>query len=288
MRILIIGATGYLGSAVAEALAARGHEIVALTRPGKQTQYENRTGDMTDPASLTAAVTPDIDAVVNVASPTGDQAVDLAAIDALIAPLRGTGRAFVYTSGIWVLGATGDAVADENSQTNPIPIVGFRPVVEQRVLAAASENVRASVIRPGIVYGRGGGIPAMLVDLARKNGAPQVVADASVRWPMVHVDDLGDLYDRVIEQGSGGAVWHAVSESAVPVRDLAAAAGEAAGVSGEPQVLPLEQARAQFGALFADALALDQAVSSDKTHEQLGWQGQNPDAVTELRSGSYK
>jgi nucleoside-diphosphate-sugar epimerase len=291
MRILVVGARGYLGSAVAERLSVVGHQVVELARPGgarSEGGYERRIGDLRDPASLTAAVTADIDAVINLATPTGDADTDAAAVAALTGPLRGTGRAFVYTSGVWVLGATGMPAAHEDTPTAPIPIVGYRPGIERQVLATAEEGVRATVIRPGIVHGRGGGIPALLVDLARKHEAPLVVADPAVRWPMVHVDDLADLFARVVEHAPAGTLWHGVTQPAVPVRDLAAAAGQAAGFSGEPQVLPLDRAREELGALFADALALDQAVSGERARDRLDWRPRHPDAVTDLRDGSYR
>lgn len=289
MRILVIGAGGYVGSAVAERLAARGHEIVDLARPGAADRgYERRTGDLADPGALTAAVTSDIDAVVHAATPTGDAATDAAAIAALTEPLRGTGRAFVYTSGVWVLGATGNGTADEDAPADPIPIVGYRPGIERQVLAAAEDGVRASVIRPGIVHGRGGGIPALLVGLAREHGGPRVVGDASVRWPMVHVDDLAELFALVVEDAPAGSLWHGVTEAAVPVTRLAEAAGRAAGVAGEPEVWPLEQARERLGALFADALVLDQSVGGQAARAKLGWSPTYPDAVTEIAEGSYR
>ncbi|MFI6793002.1 NAD-dependent epimerase/dehydratase family protein [Nonomuraea sp. NPDC050383] len=290
MRTLIVGARGYLGSAVAERLAAAGHQVVELARPGgdrPEGRYERRIGDLTDPDSLTAAVTPDIDAVINLATPTGDADADAAAVAALTGPLRGTGRAFVYTSGVWVLGATGAATAHEETPTDPIPIVGYRPGIEHQVLATAENGVRATVIRPGIVHGRGGGIPALLVDLARRHGAPLIIADSTVRWPMVHLDDLADLFTRVVEQAPAGTLWHGVSQPAVPVRDLAIAAGQAAGILAEPRVWPLDQAREELGALFADALALDQSVSGERARDRLGWQPRHPDAVADLRDGSY-
>ncbi|MQY08398.1 NAD-dependent epimerase/dehydratase family protein [Actinomadura macrotermitis] len=291
MRTLLIGAAGYLGTAAAEALTAAGHEVVELARPGTEGPAggrERRTGDLADPASLTAAVTPDIDAVIHLATPLGDADADAAAVEALLAPLRGTGRAFVYTSGIWVLGATGDATADEESPTDPLPIVGYRPGIERQVLAAAEDGVRAAVIRPGIAHGRGGGIPALLVELARKNGAPRVVGNLAVRWPSVHADDLAELFVAVAERAPAGTLWHGVAESAVPVRDLAAAAGEAAGVSGEPEVWPLEEARAELGELFADALALDQSVSGAAARDRLGWRPSRAGAVADVRTGSYR
>ena len=291
MRILIVGARGYLGSAVAERLSGAGHQVVELARPGSdrnEAGYEGRIGDLRDPDSLTEAVTADIGAVINLATPTGDAAADAAAVAALTGPLQGTGRAFVYTSGVWVLGATGASTADEDTPTAPIPIVGYRPGIERQVLATAEGGVRAAVIRPGIVHGRGGGIPALLVDLARKHGAPVIVADPAVRWPMVHVDDLADLFARVVEHAPAGTLWHGVTRPAVPVRELAIAAGQAAGHSGEPQILPLDRAREEFGTLFADALALDQAVSGEQARNRLGWRPQHPDPVTDLGNGSYR
>ncbi|MFI8851104.1 NAD-dependent epimerase/dehydratase family protein [Streptomyces sp. NPDC053499] len=291
MHTLIVGAHGYLGSAAADRLMALGHQVVELVRPGNERpegRYERRIGDLSDPDSLSAAVTPDIDAVINLATPTGDADTDAAAVAALTDPLRGTGRPFVYTSGIWVLGATGASTADEDAPTDPIPIVGYRPDIERQVLATADDGVRAGVVRPGIVHGRGGGIPALLVDLARKHKAPVVVGDPAVRWPMVHVDDLADLFAKVMEQAPAGTVWHGVSQSAVPVRELATAAGEAAGVSGEPRVWPLDEARAELGTQFADALALDQSVSGEQAQGRLGWRPRHPDAVADLRAGSYR
>ncbi|MFC5182512.1 NAD-dependent epimerase/dehydratase family protein [Actinomadura harenae] len=290
MRVLVIGAGGYAGSALTERLVEAGHEVVALVRPGRTGSpgaAEVRQGDLADAASLTAAVSPDVDAVVNAATPSGDAALDAAAVDALTAPLRGSGRPFVYTSGVWVLGATGTGTLDEDAPTDPIPIVGYRPEIERRVLATAADGVRATVVRPGIVHGRGGGIPAMLVGWAAEDGGPRVVGDPSVRWPMVDVDDLGDLYAAVLADAPAGTVWHAVAEPAVPVRDLAAAAARATGADGAERVWAVEDAAMELGEPFAEALALDQSVGAEITRERLGWSPSRPGAVADLGEGSY-
>lgn len=291
MRVLLIGAGGYVGSALAERLIAEDHEVVALTRPGSArpaVPYERRFGDLKVPASLSAAVTDDIDGVIHAATPTGDARMDAAAIAALTAVMHGTIRPFVYTSGIWVLGATGEHSADENTPTNPIPIAAYRPAVEEQVLALTDNGIRATVLRPGIVHGRGAGIPAMLVDWARKTGTPQVVGAPGVRWPMVHVDDLADLYIRVLTQAPARTVWHGVAEPAVPVRELAAAAGRAAGVRGEPRFWPVPDAAQDLGAQFAEALALDQSVTAENARTRLDWHPRELDAVSDLRVGSYR
>ncbi|MER7708121.1 NAD-dependent epimerase/dehydratase family protein [Kitasatospora sp. NPDC097605] len=292
MKVLLTGATGYIGSAVTEHLVAAGHQVVALTRgaeprPGRG-WHAQLVGDTADPASLAGAVTPDIEAVIHLAPPSGDVDVDTAVIEALATPLRGTGRPFVYTSGVWVLGATGEAQeVGEQTPTDPIGIVGYRPRIEQRVLAEAAEGVRAVVVRPGIVYGRGGGIPAILVDRARRQGAPEYYGEEGVRWPTVHVDDLAELFVAAVERAEAGTVWHGVGQSSVPVRELARAAGQAAGVPVAPHAVPVEQAAEIFGPLFADALALDQSVSGAAARTALGWRPERPGAVAEIGSGSY-
>lgn len=293
MKVLLTGATGYIGSAVTDHLVAAGHQVVALTRgaepqPGRA-WHTQLVGDTADPASLAGAVTPEIEAVIHLAPPSGDADIDTAVIEALATPLRGTGRPFVYTSGVWVLGATGDAQeVGEEAPTNPIDIVGYRPRIEQRVLAEAAEGVRAVVVRPGIVYGRGGGIPAILVDRARLQGVPEYYGKEGVRWPTVHVDDLAELFVAAVERAEAGTMWHGVADAATPVRDLARAAGRAAGVLAAPHAVPLEQAAEIFGPLFADALALDQSVSGAAARTALGWRPDRPGAVAELVTGSYR
>ncbi|MFC5664513.1 NAD-dependent epimerase/dehydratase family protein [Kitasatospora misakiensis] len=293
MKVLLTGATGYIGSAVTDHLHAAGHQVVALTRsaepqPGRGWDAQ-LVGDTADPASLAGAVTSDIEAVIHLAPPSGDAEVDTAVIEALAAPLRGTGRPLVYTSGVWVLGATGEAQeVGEDAPTNPIDIVGYRPRIEQAVLAEAAEGVRAVVVRPGIVYGRGGGIPAILVDRARTQGTPEYYGEEGVRWPTVHVDDLAELFVAAVERAEAGTVWHGVGESAVPVRELARAAGRAAGVSTAPHAVPAEQVAEVFGPLFADALALDQSVSGGAARTALDWKPNHPGVIAELESGSYR
>ncbi|MFD3531931.1 NAD-dependent epimerase/dehydratase family protein [Streptomyces sp. NPDC058664] len=288
MKVLVLGATGYIGSAVVSCLTLEGHDVVPLVKDAAalNPDVSVRVGDLTDPASLRAAVTDDVDAVVNLATPTGDEAVDTAALEALLAPLRGTGRAFVYTSGVWVLGATGDAPLTEDADTDPIEIVGYRPRIEQRVLAAAGDDVRAVVIRPGIVYGRDGGIPALLTGWAREHGTGRYVGPVATRWPMVHVDDLAELYALALTKGHSGDLLHGVAWESVPAAAVAAAADIAAGGTGRAEPWPFEEAAAVLGEPFAEALALDQVVSGRRAVDELGWRPSRPYVLTELAGDS--
>ncbi|PKV89981.1 NAD-dependent epimerase/dehydratase family protein [Streptomyces sp. TLI_146] len=284
MKVLVLGSTGYVGSAVVRRLTVEGHQVVHFLKDVSRRPAGAPivVGDLTDPASLRAAVTDDIDAVINLATPTGDEAVDAAAVDALAERLRGSGRAFVYTSGVWVLGATGDAPVDEDAPTNAIAIVGYRPRIEQRVLGTGGDDVRAVVVRPGIVYGRGGGIPGLMTGWAREHGTGRYVGSAATRWPMVHVDDLAVLFVLAVTKAVAGGMLHGVAHEAVPVAALAAAADIAAGGSGRAEPWPLEQAAEAVGAPFAEALGLNQVVSGQRAVIELGWQPSRPYVLTEL------
>jgi nucleoside-diphosphate-sugar epimerase len=296
VKVFVTGATGYIGSSVSAALLKHGHQVIGLARSSESAEkLKNRgiepfPGDIRDKNSLSTAAR-EADAMVHAASPNDSTSAeaDNAVIDTVCEILQGTDKPFIYTSGIWVIGETGNKVADEDSSLYPIDLVKWRAVCEQRVLAAAKGDscIRASVLRPGIVYGRGGGIPASFFQSAKERGVVAFVGDGENHWPVVHVDDLADLYVRVLNHDSGGLVFHGISEQAVKVQDIAIAASEGAGIPGKISSWPLEEARKILGP-FADALALDQEISSEKTKALLGWEPKAARLTDELRQGSYK
>lgn len=280
MQVLVTGATGYIGSAVASALAAAGHHVHALAHSGDvagEAAARGLTpaaGDLRDAAGL-EALAAGFDAVVHAANTGG---ADAAAVDARAAHalLRGTaarGGTLVYTSGVWVLG---EGRSDERSPTNAPALVAWRPRLEAEI-SAAGADARVIIVRPGIVYGRGAGIPGMIAA-----GQLPVIGDGRQRWPLVHVDDLAELYVRALG-APAGSILHGVSET-LSMGDLGllAAAGGRAPVAR----IPLAEARARFGD-FADALALDQQVDSQVTRVLAGWQPARPSPVEEFLAGSY-
>ena len=185
---------------------------------------------------------------------------------------------------MWVYGDTGDEPATKETPLDPVPLVAWRPAHEQMVLDGAKHRLRTVVIRPGLVYGHAGGIPAMLAANAKRDGAVRIIGDGGNRWPLVEVDALAALYVLALEGAQAGAIYNGVTAPPVTMRATAVAIASAAGVPGKVESMPLEEARKTMGP-FADALALDQVVSSERARKELGWELAVPDALEEIARG---
>ena len=293
MKVLVTGATGYIGSAVAEALQSSGHHVVGLARSDSAvSQLESHhiqafRGDLRNSSSI-ANATQQVDAVIHAAS-TNDAEMPRAermAVEAILDALSGTGKSFIYTTGIWLLGNTGNQMATEGSPLDPTPLIAWRSELEPLVLNACSHNIRTIVMRPALVYGRGGGIVAMMVQAGRQYGVVQYVGMGENRWTLIHVDDLARCYVAALERAESGSLFIAADNQVMPLREIAQFVSQAAGIPGRVQSWPLDEARAAMGA-FADALALDQQASGAKAQQVLNWQPQSPSLIDELTGGSY-
>jgi nucleoside-diphosphate-sugar epimerase len=185
-----------------------------------------------------------------------------------------------------VLGSTGDHVADENTPVNPTPLVTERAAMEKEILGYKSHGVRTIVIRPAVVYGRGGSIPAMLTQSARQAGAARFVGDGQSRWAFVNVDDLAQLYVLALEKAPAGSLYNAAHGPSYRIGEVAKAASIGAGANGKTQGVPLEEARKTMGP-FADALVLDQQISGEKAKKDLGWSPRAASLLDDLKTGSY-
>ncbi len=278
MRVFVTGATGYVGSAVVDALQRASHEVVALVRHQDRARrlaergIDAAVGTLGNPSTWRQHAST-CDAFVHAAFELSPKGVDIEriALDALLDLARAAGErgpaSLVYTSGIWVLGATPEPV-DESAPINPAELVSWRPAHEQLVLDAATPTLRTAVIRPGIVYGGSRGIVSDLLASA-ENGLMRIVGSGENHWPLVYDRDLADLYVRVVGSQEGRGVFHANDEADETVRSIADAIAAYRPHPPDIRFVPIAEARAKMGP-YADALALDQRVRSPRAHT-LGW-----------------
>jgi nucleoside-diphosphate-sugar epimerase len=284
MRIFLTGATGYIGAAVLDALVKAGHDVTALVRDNEKARRVGKRGahpligNLADPESYKASAEAQ-DGYVHTAfdRPSGKgPLIDRSVIDTLLAAAKRprtasssapAKRFVIYTSGVWVLGPSPDP-ATEDSPVNPLAIASWRPAHEQLVLEAVSPTLRTMVVRPGVVYGNGGGMVGDLLKMA-SNGLVRVVGDGNNHWPLVYDRDLADLYARLVANPDASGVYHANDEGDERVNDIIAAIKPHVAHKPDVRYVPIEEARTKMGPM-ADALALDQVVRSARARA-LGW-----------------
>ncbi|MEJ1976097.1 MAG: hopanoid-associated sugar epimerase [Acetobacteraceae bacterium] len=221
---LVTGATGFVGSAVARALLARGHSLRLLVRAGSDRANvdglpaELVEGDLNDPASLERAVrgcryvvhvaadyrlwVPD-PATMNRANVDGTRALLLAAKAAGV-------ERIVYCSSVAALGLVGDGtVADETTPNHIDKVVGVykrsKYLAEQAVLDIVREaGVPAVIVNPTAPVGPRDIKPTPTGKMIADTAAGRMPAYVDTGLNIVHVDDVAEGHILALERGRIG------------------------------------------------------------------------------------
>ena len=291
MRVFVTGASGWVGSTVSRQLLARGHDVTGLARSDKSAAIVSdlgahvRRGDLSDLDGLAAGATA-ADAVIHCGfiHDFSDYAksvvVDRQAIEAMGAALAGTGKTLLVTSGM------GGLAAGRPSTEEDTPDASFSRLSEQSGLALLDRDVGVGVVRlPPSVHGRGDhGFVAALIGIARQKGASAYVDTGSNVWSSVDREDAARVFALALEKGSPGWRYHAVGDTGVPFRDIAAIIGRKLDL---PVVsIPAAEAGAHFG-WMGPFVQFDVPASAALTSERLGWHPTGSGLLQDLEHGAY-
>lgn len=291
MKIFVTGATGFVGSAIADELGRRGHDVVGLARSEgaantlHQAGVDAHRGDIADPESVTAALN-EVDAVIHAAfnhdfSRYAENCeADGRLLNALAAALEGTNKALVATS-VTIVALEGALATESAAAAEQIP-----RSASEAFLGYADRGVRTSVVRlPPSVHGAGDRafVPA-LIALARARGVSAYIGSGANRWPAVHRNDAARLFCDAVEQPRPAARYHAVAERGIPLRTIAEAIGQGLGLPVES--IPDDRAETHFGwlAMFA---AIDRPASSEWTRATTGWAPREQTLIETMRTAGY-
>lgn len=302
MRILVTGATGLVGSAIARELVARGHAVRALARAKSdlsnlgQLDVEITRGDILDPASLPAAMA-GCEVVVHTAGLVGFRPgmrekllrVNEEGVRNVFEAARAAGvRRALLTSSTSAQGGTfGPRVGDEQTPSNA-EWLGIDYFVskwrgELAARAVGAKGLEVVILRPGYVLGPG--------DLGRSSGATVLLfvtrrlrgfVEGGVSF--CDVRDVARAHAEAVEHGRPGEVYllggHNLRMSEA-VRRVSAICGMA-----EPRMIPypVALAGAMAGELwqrlggrrwlpvqFVRSISTYTFVSSDKAARELGY-----------------
>jgi uncharacterized protein YbjT (DUF2867 family) len=198
VRVLVTGATGFVGPAVANAIVDAGHEVHVLERkPGAWKEAGVRCqsavqGDVTDPDTMRAAVR-DAEVVVHLVAirqgkPEQFERVMIGGTRNLLAAAKEAGvRRLVLISALGVTEQTKDLV----------PYYNAKWTVEQDTKASGLEHV---IFRPSFIFGRDGGILSTFRPLAKFSPVTGVIGSGEQRIQPIWVDDVGAYFAQAIDK----------------------------------------------------------------------------------------
>ncbi|KAF2159356.1 hypothetical protein M409DRAFT_30234 [Zasmidium cellare ATCC 36951] len=292
VRILILGATGYIGLTTALALRRHSHIVYGLARtPSKAALLASNEilpilGTLDDSAYLLAISTHNIDVVIDAAGANNGSFKifeDVKRVGQERLAKRGKGSpklGFVYTSGTWVHGSSDarmndlDPVDREDAAAPPPGLVSWRPKLEKAILEAR-DVLDVVVIRPGCLYGRGsfiwGGWFGLLQGAVEgRRESVEVECDADATLSLVHVDEVAGALTVAAEKVSalGGTSVYPVFDvvsSRESARLILEGVARAMGFEGVVKFAKPKDP-------FAVAMSTNARLDSTRIRDLLGWE----------------
>jgi nucleoside-diphosphate-sugar epimerase len=243
MRILVTGATGFMGSHLVDALAKKEHDVNVLVRKTSNTQYIQTHlkndeikliyGDLGDLDSLKTA-TKDIDVVYHTAAFVRTDIYDYKAEkllekinvegtrNLLEACLLNDVKKVVHFSSVAAIGHAASFV-DEKTPCNPMDPYGKSKLDNEKFAMGfyKKNGLPVTIIRPSTVYGPRDTNTRIKFFQNIKNGKIRIIGDGTNKMPFVYVDDIvngGILAGE--NKNSTGEIYILSSKQSYPMEEI--------------------------------------------------------------------
>jgi len=277
VRVLVVGASGYIGFNVATALRANGHRVWGTVRKEKdannlaQKEVTPIIGDFSDSKTISNDVLDQvsvvIDTVLNFGDPTPmatNRALLKAVSDASnrAVAVGSSKKRYIYVSGVLVYGDQKGQVVDESTLIKG----GGRVTFEKEVTAA--KDVEGVVIRPGWVYGGADGRYTPTFWKGNAKDEIEVAGNPNKYWGWIHISDLADAFVRATEASTGdvsGQVFDVTDSTRLTLEQIRVLLSRKNGVKGPVVHLP---AGNDYFSQLCESSALP---ASEKIKRVLGW-----------------
>lgn len=259
MKILITGASGFVGRAATAALLNRGHQVVALLLPGDETPMAAGAavvrGDITAPETLPPALA-GCDSVVHLAGAVGyGQSWDRCGAinvdgtrNVARAAIAAGARRFLHMSSVSVYGRDHSRRLHEDVPLRKIgePYGDTKIDAEHLVRGLSlSGDLDLTILRPTVIYGPGDDkfLPKVVENL--RSGKARIIGTGRNRVDLVHVDDVVDFVCAILgDFTTYGQAYNLNNPNNGSWRDLLSVAADAVGVSPPSGRLPYSLAYA--------------------------------------------
>ena len=298
MRILVTGASGFLGSRVADALLARGDEVVGLSRNPEGARRSNPTVEWhawngtaeRPPASAVEGT----DAVVNlVGEPIDQRWTDEAkrrirdsrerATKNLVDALSATDprpRALISQSAVGYYGDRGDAIVDESGPAGSSFDAAVCVAWEAAARAAEEVGVRVAIVRTGLPLDPEGGLlKPLLLPFRLGLGGPIAGGRQYMAW--IHLDDWVRLVLFLLDGGDRAGTYNGTAPNPATNAELSTTLGR---VLGRPALMPIPKLamKLRFGSELGEVVAGGQRAVPRRALD-AGFQFAHPELEPALR-----
>jgi len=288
MRVMVVGASGAIGTRLIPQLSGRGHEVIGTFRSPANAERVRALGaqpvalDLLDPgAAARAVLETEPEAIIHQATALAGMRISRSldrsfaptnrlrteGTDALLAAARQAGvRRFIAQSfAPYRYIREGGMVKTEDDPLDP------RPPAMMRETTAAMNHLDQAVTEAGGIalrYGGFYGAPDVMTKAVRKRQYP-MVGDGSGVMPFIHLDDAASATVLALDH-PGPAIYNIVDDEPAPMRDWLPALAAALGAK-PPRRVPSWLAGLIAGQGMVTMAAESRGASNARAKKELGW-----------------
>ena len=292
MKVVIVGATGHIGSYLVPDLVERGHEVVALSRGTREPYHRHPAWQQVQRVTMDRQSEDEAGTFGGrLADLRADVVVDLlcftpGSAEQLVESLRGRPTILLHCGTIWVHGPAVEVPVTEDSSRDAFGDYGTGKAAVEGLLHAETRSggLQSTVLHPGHISGPGWPIinPAgnLDADVWRRlaTGEPLPLPNFGLETiHHVHAEDVAaalvlamDRFDRAV-----GESFHVVSEAALTLRGFAEAVAGWFGRQADLRYLSWDDYRESVGPEHAQAtwehISRSPSMSIAKARERLGY-----------------
>jgi uncharacterized protein (TIGR01777 family) len=240
MKIMIAGATGFIGSALVERLRREGHELLLLSRRPRRSRGRERWLTWTpETAGEWQRAVDGVDGIVNLAGePIAAKRWSNARKEALsrsrivntrtlvdaVASASAKPKFFVSASAVGYYGSRGDEIITEAAPPGDDFLARLCVAWEREAQRAEEQGVRVALVRTGIVLGKGEGALAKMVTPFKLFAGGRL--GSGRQWmPWIHIDDEVSLIRFLMDSDRARGPFNATAPNPVTMSDFAGTLG---------------------------------------------------------------
>lgn len=281
VKVLVIGASGYIGEAVSLELKRRGHQVFGLVRDIAKAQklvggeVQVVVGDITKPETYENIVK-QVDVIVNAVFDMANTELEILSIKFLSSAVEKSGgrKRILFGSGAMVYEPSSEAITEESptlseeyleKQGNDglYKLLQNRIKFEKQVLQ--SKIWDAVILRGSMVYGRERGHFTTFFQQAEEKGKVAIFGDGKQYFGVVHIDDWVEGFARVVEAKGeivNGQILHFAEPEKTSIEQIGVILAKAVRPSIDVEYIPW------FHPLFANSSWF---LDCSKAKRLLGW-----------------